>query len=180
GKKAPQKHFREAQRKPTALDEFKANVVAVETSPFWDDDLGDLQERWERPSNKLEQEFRKADPKPSEKAKEEARNKAREAEFQPDELKRLKAGVSNGGYHYLGAAKILAPIGKAFAEAVVSAGGVEKEPANAPEKPIEAELAGYLHVSHEKVDAKDNGRVSHVRARGPPPAKQPPPPFPRG
>jgi hypothetical protein len=34
-------------------------------------------------------------------------------------LKRLNAGVSNGGYHYLGAAKILAPIGKAFAEALV-------------------------------------------------------------
>ena len=25
-------------------------------------------------------------------------------------------GVSDGGYHYLGAAKIMAPIGKAFAE----------------------------------------------------------------
>ena len=118
GKKAPQKHFRDAQRKPTTLDEFKGNVVAVETSPFWDDDLGDLQERWERLSDKLEQGFRKADPKPSEKAKEEARNKARAAEFKPDELKRLKAGVSNGGYHYLGAAKILAPIGKAFADAL--------------------------------------------------------------
>jgi len=40
-------------------------------------------------------------------------------EFKPDELKRLNTGVSNGGYHYLGAAKILAPIGQAFAEAVV-------------------------------------------------------------
>jgi hypothetical protein len=35
----------------------------------------------------------------------------------PEEEKRLKAGVSNGSYHYLGAAKIMAPIGKAFAEA---------------------------------------------------------------
>ena len=39
--------------------------------------------------------------------------------FTPEEQKRLKA-VSNGGYHYLGAAKIMAPIGKAFAEAMVS------------------------------------------------------------
>jgi hypothetical protein len=38
----------------------------------------------------------------------------------PEEEKRLKAGVSNGGYHYLGAAKIMAPIGKAFAEALVN------------------------------------------------------------
>jgi hypothetical protein len=28
--------------------------------------------------------------------------------------------VSNGGYHYLGAAKIMGPIGKAFAEAMAS------------------------------------------------------------
>jgi hypothetical protein len=34
-------------------------------------------------------------------------------------LKRLTLGVSNGGYHYLGSAKILGPIGKAFAEALV-------------------------------------------------------------
>ena len=37
----------------------------------------------------------------------------------PEEDKRLKAGVSHGGYHDLGAAKIMAPIGKAFAEAMV-------------------------------------------------------------
>jgi hypothetical protein len=39
--------------------------------------------------------------------------------FTPEELKRMN-GISNGGYHYLGAAKILAPIGKAFAEAVLN------------------------------------------------------------
>ena len=38
-------------------------------------------------------------------------------DFTPDEMKRLKA-VSNGGYHYLGAARIMASIGKAFAEAL--------------------------------------------------------------
>jgi hypothetical protein len=46
-------------------------------------------------------------------------------EFKPDELKRLSTGVSNGGYHYLGAAKILAPIGQAFAEALVEVKAVE-------------------------------------------------------
>jgi hypothetical protein len=53
-------------------------------------------------------------------AKDTARKKAIEEEFTPAELKRFNAGVSNGGYHYLGAAKILAPIGKAFAEEVVN------------------------------------------------------------
>ena len=112
-------HFREAQRKPTALDEFKGNVVAVETAPFWDDELGAFVERKERVYGKLEQGFREADPKPTEPEKEAARKKALEEEFKPDELRRLTQGVSNGGYHYLGAAKILAPIGKAFAEALV-------------------------------------------------------------
>jgi hypothetical protein len=123
-KKAPMMHFRDAQRKPATLDEFKGNVTVVETAPFWDDDLDTLAERKERVYDKLEGEFRKATPKPKEPEKEAARKKALDAEFKPDELKRLKAGVSNGGYHYLGAAKILAPIGKAFAEALV---GVKAE-----------------------------------------------------
>ena len=83
-------HFRQAMAAPAALPEFKGNVVAVETAPFWDDDLAALQARAEK-NEKLTDE----------------------------EQKRLKAGVSNGGYHYLGAAKIMAPIGKAFAEAMV-------------------------------------------------------------
>lgn len=84
-------HFRAAMAAPASLPEFKGNVVAVETAPFWDDDLGALQARAEK-GEKLTDE----------------------------EQKRLKAGVSNGGYHYLGAAKIMAPIGKAFAEALVN------------------------------------------------------------
>ena len=40
--------------------------------------------------------------------------------FKPEEWKRLRTGASNGGCHYLGAAKIMAPIGKAFAEATVN------------------------------------------------------------
>ena len=71
--------------------------------------------------DKLEQQFNKAKPKPTETDKEAARKKALDNEFKPDELKRLNAGVSNGGYHYLGAAKIMAPIGQAFAEALVGA-----------------------------------------------------------
>ena len=112
-------HFREAQRKPTTLDEFKGNVVEVETAPFWDDDLQSFIDRRERLHNKLEEGFRTANPTPTEPEKDAARKKAMDEEFKPDELKRLNTGVSNGGYHYLGAAKILAPIGQAFAEALV-------------------------------------------------------------
>lgn len=120
GKKPPMAHFRAAQMKAAALPEFKGNVFAVETAPFWDDDLDALKQRMDRLNDKLNQEFKK-DPKLTREAKEDARTRAVAAAFTPDELKRLKAGVSNGGYHYLGAAKILAPIGKAFAEALVPA-----------------------------------------------------------
>lgn len=112
-------HFRQAQRKPATLDEFEGNVVAVETAPFWDDALEAFVERKERVYGKLEEGFRSANPMPTEPEKEAARKVALEKEFTPEELKRLQTGVSNGGYHYLGAAKILAPIGKAFAEALV-------------------------------------------------------------
>ncbi|MGL4419180.1 MAG: sialate O-acetylesterase, partial [Gemmataceae bacterium] len=118
--KGEMKHFREAQRKAAALAEFKGNVFAVETAPYWDDDLEALADRKERLFDKLEQQFNKAKPKPKEPEKEAARKKALDMEFKPEELKRLDAGVSNGGYHYLGAAKIMAPIGKAFAEALVN------------------------------------------------------------
>lgn len=119
GEKGEMKHFREAQRKPVALDEFKGTVFLVETAPFWDDDLAAFVGRKERVYDKLEQGFRKASPKPTEPEKEAARKKALDEELKPEELKRLNAGVSNGGYHYLGAAKIMAPIGRAFAEALV-------------------------------------------------------------
>lgn len=90
GSASPQSNFRLAQAAPTLLPEFKGNVTAVQTAPFWDDDLGVLRQRQER----------------------------KQTVFTPEEQKRLK-GISNGGYHYLGAAKIIAPIGSAFAEAML-------------------------------------------------------------
>jgi Carbohydrate esterase, sialic acid-specific acetylesterase len=144
-KKAPMMHFRAAQRKPLALDEFKGNVFAVETAAFWDDDLDALAQRKERLYDKLEQGFRKATPKPTEPEKEAARKKALDEEFKPEELKRLKAGVSNGGYHYLGAAKILAPIGQAFAEALLDP--AKKVGSGSSNKPVKVfVLAGQSNM----------------------------------
>lgn len=118
GTKAPQMYFRQAQISPASLPEFKDNVKVVETAPFWDDDLDMLQQRRDKVNDAINRELKK-NPSLKPEAREEARKKALEEQFKPEELKRLKAGVSNGGYHYLGAAKILAPIGKAFAEAFV-------------------------------------------------------------
>ena len=118
GKKGEQMHFRQAQAAPAALAEFKGNVKVVETAPFWDDDLEALQQRMEKCNNKFESEAKKG-PKQTREEKDAAKKKAIDQAFTAAELKRFQTGVSNGGYHYLGAAKILAPIGKAFAEALL-------------------------------------------------------------
>ncbi len=120
GEKAPAdiQALRKAQVMPTLLPEFQGNVAAVQTAPFWDDDLDALQQRLEKFNARMDQEAKK-DPNLSQAARDEACKKAMAESFTPEELKRLKA-ISNGGYHYLGAARILAPIGKAFAEAVVT------------------------------------------------------------
>ena len=111
----PMIHFRQAQVGPTLLREFHRNVVAVQTAPYWDDDLAALAERMEKLESKMNAVAEK-DPKLTPAEREAASKKAIAENFTPVELKRLNGGVSNGGYHYLGAAKILAPIGKAFAE----------------------------------------------------------------
>jgi Carbohydrate esterase, sialic acid-specific acetylesterase len=155
-KKAPQMYFRQAQASVAALPEFQGNVKLVQTSLFWDDELETLQQRMEQLNGNIDREAKK-EPKMTPAEKEAARKKAIEEKFTPEELKRFKGGVSNGGYHYLGAAKILAPIGKAFAEALM---GEKKSPATTVDTPKPAEMAGYLLVPHEKVDKSFNAGFS--------------------
>ncbi len=110
-KKPGQMYFRQAQAAPASLPEFQGNVVAVQTAPFWDDDLETLQARmhtyWPQVDKKVAAEKNTSM---------ENKMKVMAENFTPQEWKRLQ-GVSNGGYHYLGAARIMAPIGKAFADA---------------------------------------------------------------
>jgi Family of unknown function (DUF6288)/Carbohydrate esterase, sialic acid-specific acetylesterase/HEAT repeats len=119
GVKEDKKHgtqmiFRQAQTAVASLPEFKGNVMAIRTAPFWDEDLQKLQER-------MEEYWPKVDAKVAEEKDDSTENKMKHMakNFTTAEWKRLK-GVSNGGYHYLGAAKIIAPIGKAFADAMQS------------------------------------------------------------
>jgi Carbohydrate esterase, sialic acid-specific acetylesterase len=87
-------YLRQAMSAPASLPEFKGTVANVLTEKFWDAKLEELVNRRSSKSK---------DGKPP--------------VFTPEELKTL-AGASNAGYHYLGAAKIMAPIGKAMAEAM--------------------------------------------------------------
>ena len=110
-----QMYFRQAQVAPASLPEFKGNVVAVQTAPYWDDELEALQGR-------MDACWPKVDARVAAEKNTSWENKMKVVaeNFKPDEWKRLRAGASNGGYHYLGAAKIMAPIGKAFAEAMAN------------------------------------------------------------
>jgi alpha-galactosidase len=123
--KAPMMHFRAAQRTPATLEEFKGNVLAIETAPFWDDDLSALHDRMERLTDTLDAQFNRT-PEMAEEERDQARQKAIAEKFTPEELRRFRSGVSNGGYHYLGAAKIMAPIGKAYADALVASHSGQK------------------------------------------------------
>ncbi len=126
GEKAPQRYFRQAQVLPLSVPEFKGNVAAVQTAQFWDDDLGAIEEKHGQVSQMeylLRVKDKNAANKEGNMTKDEQREylKKYEAELiTPAEVALWKRAASNGGYHYLGAAKILAPIGKAFAEEIVA------------------------------------------------------------
>jgi hypothetical protein len=162
--KPPQMYFRQAQEKPASLPEFKDNVHIVRTAQFWDDTLEALQVRMEGVHQRLDQEFKdKSIVKPEEQEK--ARNTAIAESFTPQELQHIK-GISNGDYHYLGAAKILAPIGRAFAQALLR--GKPAPTLTTPNQPpTPAEMAGYLLVPHSRVNPSYNAGFSMYVAAWP-------------
>jgi len=133
------KAFRDAMAVPAAMPEFKGNVIAVETAPFWDDKLGELSMRmwWSRNQrydkekkyaelNKkilplLKEEAAAKQLKGAERRDKESEIKAKidSIVYSPEELELMKITISNGPYHYLGSAKIVGPIGEAFANALI-------------------------------------------------------------
>jgi alpha-galactosidase len=115
--------FREAMAAPAALPEFKGNVAAVATAPFWAEELAAIDQK----RAKLKQMGHllkvKAKGHPNadgsmNEAQQKEHLKKYEAELiSPAEAAKWKRGASNAGYHYLGCAKTFALMGKAFAEA---------------------------------------------------------------
>ena len=115
--------FREAMAAPASLPEFKGNVAAVRTAPFWDEKLGAIQDKKDKVRQmafELKNKGKRsanADGKMTE-SQQKAYLKDYEAKLiSADEAAMLKRGASNGGYHYLGCAKTFALMGEAFAEA---------------------------------------------------------------
>ena len=117
--------FRKAMAAPAALPEFKGNVIAVETAPFWSEELGaidDKQDKVRQMRHFLDSKHKdhpNADGKMTEEQKREHMKKFEADLISPAEVALWKRGASNAGYHYLGCAKTFALMGQAFAEATL-------------------------------------------------------------
>ncbi|MGB6223241.1 sialate O-acetylesterase [Haloferula sp.] len=115
--------FRKAMAAPASMPEFKGNVMAVETAPFWPDELAaiDMKRAKVKQMGHLLKVKNKNSPNKDgtmDKAAQEEYLKQFEAELiSPEEATMWARGASNAGYHYMGCAKTFALMGKAFAEA---------------------------------------------------------------
>ena len=110
--------FRKAMAAPAKLPEFKGNVTAVFTENYWDLQLSELVNRNGK-VNAKRRELSKDKTLTREQRDKAVANYTSKL-FTKDELKILQTGTSNAAYHYLGSAKILAQIGKAFANALAA------------------------------------------------------------
>ncbi|MEA3207585.1 MAG: hypothetical protein QOE70_642 [Chthoniobacter sp.] len=118
--------FREAMAASAALPEFKGNVVAVQTAPFWSEELGAIDKKREKVRqmrsflDSKHKDYANADGKMTDAEKQEYMKKFEAELISPAEVAMWKRGASNAGYHYLGCAKTFALMGQAFAEATLT------------------------------------------------------------
>jgi alpha-galactosidase len=115
--------FRKAMAAPASMPEFKGNVAAVETAPFWAAELAVIDEKNQKVQevrgwlDNKDQNGPNADGKMTDEQKNEYMKKFEADLISPKEAAMWKRGASNAGYHYLGCAKTFALMGKAFAQA---------------------------------------------------------------
>jgi alpha-galactosidase len=115
--------FRKAMAAPAEMPENKGNVIAVQTAPFWSDELGAIDDKREKVSqmrwflNSKHQDHANADGTMTDEQKQAFIKKYEADLISAAELAKWKRGASNAGYHYLGCAKTFALMGKHFAEA---------------------------------------------------------------
>lgn len=115
--------FRHAMAAPSTMPEFKGNVTAVETAPFWSDELGAIDAKRAKINqmrhflDSKHRDHANADGQMTQSQKNDFIKKYEADLISPAEAALWKRGASNAGYHYLGCAKTFAQIGQAFAEA---------------------------------------------------------------
>jgi hypothetical protein len=138
-------YFRQAMAAPAAMPEFKGNVAAVQTAPYWDKPLAAIAEKLGKPKRlayyvrkggvpgsvvangypiayALRKEYWDTPAKDRKMTKQQQQAYVKEyrAKLVPPEDEAMwQRGASNAGYHYLGCAKTMALIGQAFANALL-------------------------------------------------------------
>ncbi|MCA9299375.1 MAG: hypothetical protein KDA28_09925, partial [Phycisphaerales bacterium] len=112
-------NFRNAMAAVASMDEFKGTVASVRTAAFWDMEVTALRARERELKPRVDEINARAKDGSltREAAQAEVEGLYGEA-FTPLELRVLRESVSNAEYHYLGSAKIMARIGRAFADAM--------------------------------------------------------------
>ncbi len=109
-------YFQQAQAAVAQEPEFEGTVVNVRTGKYWDHQLEALETKsLEIGKKKAELNDQGLEGEALKKAYAEYRAK----HITPLEEGILRKGISNQGYHYLGSAKIMCGLGKAFAEAMI-------------------------------------------------------------
>ena len=118
--------FRKAMAYPAQLPEFDGNVIAVETAPFWSEELGAIAEKKDQVrqmAHLLKSKNKGHANADGSMSEQQQLNHVKEFEaklISPAETAVWDRGASNAGYHYLGCAKTFAQMGKAFANGVLS------------------------------------------------------------
>ena len=124
--RATHTHFRAAMAEPAAMAEFKGNVTAVQTAPYWDTRLAAIAAKMDKVRNMtrmLRNKHKKHANKDGTMSPKEQRayvDRYRAEVVGAQDAALFERGASNAGYHYLGCAKTMARIGEAFAKAMLA------------------------------------------------------------
>lgn len=114
-----QQNLRNAMAAPAIMPEFNGNVHAVLTEKCWDMEIGALDEKWEK-LKIIKKGIQRKNGLTAEQIRAEC-DAATAEMFTKEELELKSMATSNGGYHYMGSAKIIGQIGVAFADALAPA-----------------------------------------------------------
>jgi alpha-galactosidase len=118
--------FRQAMTAPSLLPEFKGNVFAVPTAPYWSEELGAIDDKRAQVRQmsfflkSRHKDHANADGHMTQAEMNEYVKNYEARLITPEEVALWNRGASNQGYHYLGCAKTFALMGKAFAEAILA------------------------------------------------------------
>ncbi len=110
-------HFQQAMAAPAANPELKGTVAAVQLGKYWDHELAALVEKSSKLKEKMN-DFKYKDGLTGDALKKACAD-YRATQITPREEEILSKGVSDGGFHYLGSARIMCGISKGFAEAMI-------------------------------------------------------------